>query len=116
MGLEEYETRLRHLEQILKAFIAERDDDTARELAKLITVGGIPKQFNGKVTVSSTEGLDPEVELTLKQMEAFAREYDENAVNSLYGKEIAEYFDRRKELNQKAKRFNLDELPNLRHN
>lgn len=116
MGLEEHETRLRHLETILKASLAERDDDTARELAKLITVGGTPKQFNGKVTVTSTEGSDAGKVLAESQIKAFNLEYDEGRVNSLYGDEIGKYFNRRKELNQKAKEFGLDEIPNLRHN
>ncbi len=114
MGLEEHETRLRHLEQILIALISERDDDTARELARLITVGGAPKKFNGKVTNTSTEGRDPAKELTEKQIKAFNLQYDEGAVNSLYGDEIGKYFNKRKELNQKAKEFGLDEIPNLR--
>jgi|APSaa5957512535_1039671.scaffolds.fasta_scaffold02589_25 hypothetical protein len=114
MGLEEHEARLRHLEQILIAFLSDRDDDTARELAKLIRVGAAPRQFNGKVTNTSTEGQKPSKELLQSQIDAFNLEYDEGAVNSLHGNEIGEYFQRRALLNRQAKELGLDEIPNLR--
>ena len=114
MGLEEHEARLRHLETILKAFLDEKDDETARNLARAISVGQLPKQFNGKVTNSSTDGAKPSKELLQSQIDAFNLKYDEGAVNNLHGKEIGEYFQRRAELNHKAKELGLDEIPNLR--
>ncbi len=113
MGREEHEARLRILEQDVLDYLAEKNDSKARDLMIRIT-GGESKQFVGETNNTSTEGADEDKELAKSQITAFNISYDEGVVNSLYGNEIGVYFARRKQLNEKAKQFGLEEIPNLR--
>ena len=113
MGREEHEARLRILEQDVLDYLAEKDDSTARDLMIRIT-GGESKQFVGTTNNTSTEGADEDKELAISQITAFNISYDKDVVKNLYGAEINAYFSRRKQLNEKAKQFGLEEIPNLR--
>lgn len=49
----------------------------------------------------------------LQKIQSFNQNYDEGAVNSLYGQEIQEYLEDLRTVNVLTKKFNKEEVPNL---
>lgn len=74
----------------------------AREEAESISNGTNP-HFIGERALEAAQ----------QKIESFQQNYDQGAVDSLYGKEIIEYLEDLQTVNILTKKFNLDEVPNL---